>query len=151
MEVLAAFVNEHFREQWPQPMNAESRVTEPMRRTTRPDVQAAITVIGRRDARRDTQRVDLTAAVLPFALLFDADLRRVRLVSADLQDAVLHRAALIDANFTDANLAGAELIGADLTGATLAGVNLTGATIDGHAPPGWVRDQGTGKLRRVSP
>jgi uncharacterized protein YjbI with pentapeptide repeats len=122
-----------------------------MRRTTRPDVQAALTVIARRDASRDTQRIDLTAAVLPFALLFDADLRRVRLASADLQDAVLHRAALIDANLTDANLADAELIGADLSGAILAGADLNGATTDGRAPPGWVLDQETGKLQRVGP
>jgi Pentapeptide repeats (8 copies) len=151
MEVLAAFVREHSREQWPEPPPpGQSQVTEPASRTTRPDVQAALTVIGRRDARRDAQRIDLTAAVLPFALLFDADLRGVRLASADLQDAVLHRAALIDANLTDANLADAELTGADLTGAILAGADLTGATID-EAPPGWVRDQETGKLKRISP
>src|SRR6266568_2655897 len=48
MEVLTAFIREHSREQWP-PSNADQSVQE---RLTRPDVQAALTVIGRRGAER---------------------------------------------------------------------------------------------------
>ena len=57
---------------------------------TRPDVQTAMTVIGRRRAARDRDRVDLTAAVLPASVLFRADLTRVRLAGADLTGAVLY-------------------------------------------------------------
>src|SRR6266568_4075356 len=48
MEVLTAFIREHSREPWP-PSNADQSVQE---RLTRPDVQAALTVIGRRGAER---------------------------------------------------------------------------------------------------
>ena len=49
MEVLAAFIREHSHEQWPpsDPGGQEQA------RSTRPDVQAAVTVVGRRDAKRD--------------------------------------------------------------------------------------------------
>jgi len=46
MEVLTAFVREHSREQW---LAAESPDTTPPERRTWPDVQAAVTVIGRRN------------------------------------------------------------------------------------------------------
>ena len=45
MEVLTALIREHSREQWPPPARDGA---EP-ERSTRPDVQAAVTVIGRRD------------------------------------------------------------------------------------------------------
>ena len=53
MEVLAAFIRDHSREQWPPPSPAP-RTPE---RSTRPDVQAAVTVVGRRDARSATSRL----------------------------------------------------------------------------------------------
>ena len=46
IEVLAAFVREHSREQWPLPATIGDSNPD---RTTRPDVQAALTVVGRRD------------------------------------------------------------------------------------------------------
>ena len=45
MEVLAAFIREHSREHWPLP-EPDTDAVPP--RKTRPDVQAAVTVIGRR-------------------------------------------------------------------------------------------------------
>src|SRR5215471_816835 len=60
MAVLAAFIREHSREQWPP---AEPGA-EPPERTTRPDVQAAATVIGRRNTHHDGERINLNAAVL---------------------------------------------------------------------------------------
>ena len=48
MEVLSAFIREHSREQWP-PLPADDQSdADSEARTTRPDVQAAVTVIGRR-------------------------------------------------------------------------------------------------------
>jgi hypothetical protein len=120
MEVLAAFIREHSREPWP-PHDSDS---EEWSRTTRPDVQAALTVIGRRDTRRDIAPIDLadanlTGANLAHAKLTDANLSRVNLATATLGSA-----RLIRANLTDANLSGTYLIDADLSGADLYTSNL---------------------------
>ena len=55
MEVLTAFIREHSQEKWP-PSGTGGQNRE---RSTRPDVQAALTVVGRRDAKRDTRPLDL--------------------------------------------------------------------------------------------
>ena len=81
MEVLSAFVREHSHEQrspTPEPTDAL-----PTRRT-RPDVQAAVTVIGRRISRNDRERIDLSGALLSGALLADTDLAGAILSGADL-------------------------------------------------------------------
>src|SRR6266536_2584214 len=52
MEVLTAFVREHSLERWP-PSGDDVPDTDAFIRQARPDVQAAITVIGRRDSRHD--------------------------------------------------------------------------------------------------
>lgn len=131
MEVLAAFIRERSREPWPIP---EPNIS-PARAHAfpRPDVQAALTVIGRRNVGCARGQIDLTAAVLPGALMFGADLTRVRLVSADLRGAVVHSgtkftdAKLVNADLSGADLTDADLTRADLTGAILTGTNLTGA------------------------
>jgi hypothetical protein len=67
IEVLAAFIRERSQEQWPDSVPHES-----MRRT-RPDVQAAVTVIGRRNARYDSRKwINLARAKLPSADLLGA-------------------------------------------------------------------------------
>jgi hypothetical protein len=152
MEVLAAFLREHSREPYVQPAGPTQPAGTSSRGTS-PDVQAALTVIGRRDASRDQQRIDLSAAVIPAALLFDTDLTGVRLVGADLSSAILNRATLAgaklaDADFSHAALAEASLTGALLDGARFEGADLTGARFD-TAPPGWDRDPQTGRLRRT--
>lgn len=149
IEVLAAFVREHSRERWPPLPPGVPELEAPPHRT-RPDVQAAITVIGRRDTRRGRQPIDLTAANLTRAKLTGADLSgaglghaklakaqliRANLAHAELNDANLTAANLISANFTGALLPGAILrdtflSGAILTGADLRGADLTGATLD---------------------
>jgi len=89
MEVLTAFIREHSREQpSPDPGGPEQE------RSTRPDVQAALTVIGRRDARRDIRLIDLTGADLTAAVL----------TRVDLTGAVLSRADLTGADLRFANL-----------------------------------------------
>jgi hypothetical protein len=164
IEVLAAFIREHSREPWPVPRHGDgAQHPEPF---VRPDVQAALTVIGRRDVTNDQQRIDLTGAVLPSALLFDAHLVWTRLVGATLTNAVLTRANLGHALLADADLAGANLTGAhlndaklnrtNLTGADLTGADLTGADLTDAqwpenvpAPPGWARDR-AGRLGRTN-
>ena len=146
MEVLSAFVREHSHEPWPpsgpggqeQARSTRSRLrlaiwTRTTRnprpeqaRSTRPDVQAAVTVIGRRDAKRDIDEIDLGGANLTGANLMEAHLRRAHLGGADLTGAILTR------TFLRANVDGANLDGADLTGARW----LRNAP----APEGWKLD-----------
>ena len=132
MEVLTAFIREHSREQWPPPDSG----VQVRARSTRPDVQAAITVVGRRDAEHDIQPMDLGGADLGGADLTRANLTNATLTRVYLGGANLTRANLTDATVTDATLAGATLAradlgGADLTDATLTGANLTGADLTG--------------------
>lgn len=70
MEVLAAFIRERSREQWPRP---EPGAAMPEHKT-RPDVQAALSVIGRRDSTRDRARINLAGANLAAADLRGANL-----------------------------------------------------------------------------
>jgi Pentapeptide repeats (8 copies) len=161
VEVLSAFVREHSREPWPRPSDDESGAGPP-ERTTRPDVEAAVTVIGRRNFRYDRERVllggtstnlprlTLTNAWLAGADLTSADLTRAflsgttftgawlpntNLTGARLDGADLTDAWLSRANLTDASLIGAILTGADLTGADLTGADLTGANLDSATWP----------------
>jgi Pentapeptide repeats (8 copies) len=124
MEVLASFIRRHSHEQWPLPRSDHSPLPE---QETRPDVQAALTVIGDRKVRQDGWRhIFLNRAILPGALLFHTNLTNVRLVDADLTGA-----NLTGANFTKANLTGAILHRANLTGANFTKANLSGANLSG--------------------
>jgi uncharacterized protein YjbI with pentapeptide repeats len=137
MEVLTAFIREHSREQWPRSDTGSPE----QKRLTRPDVQAAVTVVGRRDAKRDIRRIDLNGAVLPgadlsfadlsSADLFRADLTDIYLFGADLSDASLIRANLVGANLFETNLTGAHLSSADLSDAHFNGADLSGANLEG--------------------
>ena len=123
-------------------------------RLTRPDVQAAVTVVGcphvvgamgvlvcrrRRDTERDIRPIDLTGADLTAADLTAADLTAANLARANLTrtnliGAVLTRAYLGDAKLISTMLQGADLthanlVGADLTGASLVRTDLTGADL----------------------
>jgi hypothetical protein len=158
MEVLSAFVREHSRERWP-PLPADDQSgAGPSERTTRPDVQAAVTVIGRRNPRHDLQPVNrqpvnLVAADLTRADLTRADLRYARLLGADFT-----RADLSYANLSYANLANADLTRAILIHAKLIGVFLSDTTLDGAfwpsnaaIPEGWERRHPDSPfLRRVN-
>ena len=136
VEVLAAFIREHSREQWPLPKSDDDQVPE---RMTRPDVQAALTVIGRRDPSRDVRPTDLSDACLIRAYLNGANLDRTALPRANLTNANLTSATLRDAKLTAANVAGArlpeadlaraDLTNADFTRADLSGANLVGANL----------------------
>ncbi len=108
MEVLAACIREHSREQWPEP--SKEPAAELPERTTRPDIQAALTVIGRRDPSRDVRIIDLTRATLTGADLTGADLTRATLIGATLNGANLTRATLHLANLTDATLHHAKFV-----------------------------------------
>ena len=116
MEALTAFIREHSHEQPPPP---DPGGTEP-ERSTRPDIQSALTVVGRRDAKRDIRPIDLTGA----------DLTGANLYSVDLSGADLTRTTLSKAQLMWAKLSQAELFDADLTGATLYNANLYRVILD---------------------
>ena len=132
MEVLTAFIREHSREPGAIPEPASATIE----RRTRPDVQAALTVVGRRDHSQDRATINLTSADLREANLtradlFGADLTSADLTSADLREANLSGAMLVRADLTSARLLGADLTSADLTGARLAGANIYDANLTG--------------------
>jgi hypothetical protein len=139
METLAAFIREHSHPQGPPPGPA-SQVRE---RPLRPDVQAAMTAIGRRLAERDTRPIDLTRADLA-----DADLTGADLTGSDLGGARLTGADLTGADLSGASLADADLTGADLTRTDLTRAELTGALWPQGwpVPAGWTRHTGSGQL-----
>jgi uncharacterized protein YjbI with pentapeptide repeats len=93
------------------------------------DVQAALTVIGRRDASGEGpfQNPDLANAHVPKAALIRAKLSRANLRNADLSGANLIGADLNAADLSAADLSGATLGDADLTDADLTDANLSGA------------------------
>ncbi len=154
MEMLAAFIREHSHEQWPPP-GPSGRARE---RSLRPDVQAALTVVGRRLTERDIEPVDLARGDLADAnlggtRLAGADLTGADLTEAGLANAVLARADLRAAKLVRADLVGADLGGARLTGADLTRADLTGADLTralwptgGPVPAGWDRHTGSGQL-----
>jgi uncharacterized protein YjbI with pentapeptide repeats len=128
MEVLAACIREHSGEQWPR-ASKEPGAERP-ERATRPDVQAAITVIGRRDVAHDSRQIDLTKVNLTAANLGGA-----YLVDANLLGANFSRAFLAHANLARATLVGADFTKTDLTGANLTGANLPGSKLSGAYMP----------------
>jgi hypothetical protein len=90
------------------------------------DIQAALTVIGRR---KGQEPPDLAYVNIPGANLSRANLRGADLNSADLNSAYLSRSDLTGANLIGANLTGANLTGANLSRADLTGADLTGANL----------------------
>jgi uncharacterized protein YjbI with pentapeptide repeats len=96
------------------------------------DIQAAMTVLGRRKAQDPPDKsIDLRSVNLPFIEIQEASLRGANLSGADLSGANLIRADLSEAFLYGANLSGADLDEADLNEANLSGANLSGADLGG--------------------
>jgi len=127
MEVLSAYIREHSREQWLKP-DPDSTTHE---RSPRPDIQAALTVIGRRDTQHDIRPIDLTGTNLNNANLNNANLNNANLGGADFTSANFVSAKLTGARLNIANLTRADLRLADLTEADLTEADLTNAQLDG--------------------
>jgi uncharacterized protein YjbI with pentapeptide repeats len=149
MEVLTAFIREHSHEQGApsapgsrgQARSTRSRLglaiwtrttrtpSQEQARSPRPDIQAAVTVVGRRDQERDIRPIDLAGANLAGVNLAGVNLTRAHLARANLGSALLAGADLAHADLTRANLTGADLTGADLTGAYLRRADLARASL----------------------
>jgi hypothetical protein len=141
MEVLTAYIREHTKgrsqDDWYLPS----------------DVQAALTVVGRRKTEHDIRPVDLSStdlrganlghANLKGVWLMNAHLRRATLVAANLDEAKLRNADLRSAYFALTSLRAAELSDAQIDESTKFNV----ADLDGeswptevNAPEGWVSE-----------
>lgn len=152
VEVLAAFVRDHA------PIRSCIGVTDPFVRPAT-DVQAALTVIARRDVSRDSGGpVDLSfsclyGASLPAARLAGANLQETNLELAELGGAILTGATLRHARLTGArlnaaDLTGAVLTGADLEAAVLRDADLTGARLDAANVEHTILDESTTEQSR---
>jgi hypothetical protein len=128
VEILTAFIRSHA--PWPPRLPGQYRADAPIDQVPSlqiraPDVQAAITIIGRRPTQKDDPHLDLNQTDLRRANLDSADLEEAQLAKANLTSAWLAKANLTSAWLTKANLTGARLQGADLTRAWLDEANLT--------------------------
>jgi hypothetical protein len=105
------------------------------------DVQAALTVIGRRNTTDDGELpIDLSFTCLDGAKLLDANFSgvdfsyssfsNVGLTGSDLSDADIKSASFFSANLNEVNFSGADLSGAQLHRLGLHGAILTKATHD---------------------
>ena len=121
MEVLTAYV----RERAPRREQDTQEVAGPP--TT--DIQAILTVLGRRETTGKNRRNDPLDLIHTQLVL--ADLERANLGGAFLVRADLGGAYLVEADLSGADLSGADLSGADLSGADLSGADLSGADLSG--------------------
>src|SRR6266498_450410 len=158
LEVLTAYVRGH--SPWPAagweygaatPPEQDDRQL-PSLQFRKPDVQAVMSILGRRKAldneelllaRVDLRRAYLRRANLERANLRNASLRGVQGRNVRLRGAVLKQADLTKALLDGADLQGADLQRADLTGANLSGADLQGAALDGAVLRGIATDQFT--------
>jgi Pentapeptide repeats (8 copies) len=138
MEVLTAYI----RENAPAERMVPARVKKgekSLKLAT--DIQAVLTVLGRRTPRRgevplnlaetNLQGANLGGLNLQGAILWDVNLQGAHLAETDLQGAILWDANLQGAQLDGVNLQGANLGGANLQGANLKGINLRGANVRG--------------------
>ncbi len=130
-EILTAYIRQ--RAPWPPTRPGQYRADWPLDqqpdlRTRAPDVQAALTVLGRGRFARLVSLGKASAAQLD---LRKVDLRKAHLVSGNLQGAYLDGANLQGAHLDSANLQKALLIGANLQGARLLEANMQGALLIG--------------------
>jgi uncharacterized protein YjbI with pentapeptide repeats len=129
MEVLISFIQMKF--------PVESKKEKEGKKVSK-DLQAALTVIGRRDASKDPARkvLDLARTDLSGTDLSGANLSKAGLSDADLSGANLSKAGLSNADLSNADLSNADLSNADLSGvvgigAILSKANLNGANLSG--------------------
>ncbi|MFG2004824.1 pentapeptide repeat-containing protein [Spirillospora sp. NPDC048911] len=127
MDVLTTFVREHLRDTDARSEESTTHPPSTARRVLRPDLHAALTVLGRRNLDHDTRPPDLTRLGLTGLDLHRLPLRKINLMHTDLSESDLYGADLDGANLYCANLSRAHLASADLSRANLNGANVSGA------------------------
>ncbi|RCJ39492.1 low-complexity protein [Nostoc punctiforme NIES-2108] len=127
IEILTTFVRKNT------PYMPQEKVTSKLSTKIRIDIQAALTVIARRDANKDpaNEQLDLSFTDMRGANLKGANLQQTNLYQANLAGANLYQANLAGAILSAANLEGANLYLANLEGAILSAANLEKANLSG--------------------
>lgn len=140
MEVLTSFIQENspltnFEQPKNQPLvdteNSAQSKESPLTKIAK-DIQAALTVIRRRESRPDSERghIDLSGTYLVESDLQEANLYKATLQQANLYKATLCKAHLQEANLSETNLSEAYLQEANLKGANLQRANFSGADLN---------------------
>jgi hypothetical protein len=136
IEILAALVRTRASTRTTRPPT--QGILQPLLRDYAPDVQAAVTVLGRRALHGEPiptswayDNVSLVTTNLKGADLRHAHLEGVSLVGSNLEQADLRSASLKKAQLQQTVFKGALLQDADLEGALLNSANLEGAFLDG--------------------
>ncbi|MFF5115019.1 pentapeptide repeat-containing protein [Streptosporangium sp. NPDC000509] len=129
MEVLAAYIREHSRDD-DIDQTENDKTTWPEKRL-RTDLQAVITVIGRRTVAYDLEeaRFELAYVNLARAHLINANLAGAFLSGVDFTGAFLSNVNFADMSLIRANLSDVLLTRSDLTDVDLTGANLTDANL----------------------
>lgn len=144
IEILGAFARG--RSPWPPRIPGQFTAQAPIEDVPTlgiraPDVQAAVTVLGRmvrsdqpwlRLATTDLRKSRMYGLNMQYALLGGSSLRMARLYDTNLMGADLGGTDLRDSYLMRADLSESILRGADLRGAQLDGAKLTGAKADSH-------------------
>jgi uncharacterized protein YjbI with pentapeptide repeats len=129
VEILTSYLREHDR--WDPntapPLPPNDKTGESPAPTVRADLQAVMTVLGRRVQASSDPRLNLEEVNLRFMNLDGADLRRADLYRAHLEWAQLNNARLAGAYLGNAHLEGAILQGAHVEGADFINSHLNGA------------------------
>jgi uncharacterized protein YjbI with pentapeptide repeats len=131
MEVLCTFVRHRSsrgavpQHRLPAPSGDDGEAAHPSCiRPPEPDVQAALTVIGRRNPQQDVGPIRLYGANMDGADLSAANLRNADLRQTSLRATTLHGADLREASLFEADLNGAYLHGANMQTADLRLTNM---------------------------
>jgi hypothetical protein len=125
VEILTTYVRENARLQQAEQIAGKPPV--PHAHMRRADIQAVLTVLGRRNPTGESHTIDLNSTDIGGANLIRANLSGANLSGTHFSAADLRAAHLSGANLSGADLTGAYLIKADLSGA----VGLIQSQIDG--------------------
>lgn len=127
MDILTTFVRENASHRPQQEVMSNPLVN------VRVDIQAALSVIAKRDANQDpeNEQIDLSYTDMRGTNLNGANLEQTNLYQANLAGANLREANLAGAILSAANLERANLYLANLEGAILSAANLKGANLSG--------------------
>jgi uncharacterized protein YjbI with pentapeptide repeats len=132
MEVLTAYIRENAPWKQENNLSSETQSTKNAQLPTKvaTDIQAALTVLGRRThGRRENGLLNLSKTDLRKADLTIADLEHVNLREAHLEGADLWDAHLQEADLVEVHLEGAYLVKTHLEGANLAEAHLERANL----------------------
>ncbi|MEU2585292.1 pentapeptide repeat-containing protein [Streptomyces avermitilis] len=126
VQVLAGFIRQHASQPLPGLVEVSARF---QRGPLGEEIQAALTVLGRRPVRKESFEIDLRSVHLVNAHLYKANFAAFDLRETDLSGAYLLEANLAGAELEGAQLSDAYLVGAQMNEALMARADLSGADL----------------------